>query len=167
LCPIICYICSAFIHCLRLKWQIYLWKMWHFSPCTFCVLMISLSDFVSGGRLRNREQVQKWLLCEWKFADIDSSFELWKNVVWNMMNARNIFASMIVTYYLFQWIFTVWSDRCICYAIWKMFIPEINTLLYFGWKKMTSTIYFIISYVYVFVVKFAEKHTLYLSDCNF
>ena len=34
-------------------------------------------------------------------------------------------------------------------------------------KKMTSTIYFIISYVYVFVVKFAEKHTPYLSDCNF
>jgi len=52
-----------------------------------------------------------------------------------MMKARNIFVSMIVTYYLLQWIFTVWSDRCICYAIWKMFIPEINTLSYFGWKK--------------------------------
>ena len=164
MCPIY-YICSAFTHCLRLKWWIYSRKTWHFSPCTFSVL--SLNDFVSGGRLRNRWQVQKWLLCEGKFSDIHVSFELWKNVVWNMMNARNIFVSMIVTYYLLQWIFTVWSDRCICYAIWKMFIPEINTLSYFGWKKMTSAIYLIISYVYVFVVKFAEKHTLYLSDCIF
>jgi hypothetical protein len=31
------------------------------------------------------------LLCEGKFSDIDVSFELCKNVVWNTMKARNIF----------------------------------------------------------------------------
>ena len=138
MCPLCC-ICSAFTYCLRLKWRIYSRKTWHFSPCTFCVL--SLSDFVSGGRFRNGCRVKENFLTLISLLNFERrSFErLWTHVT---------FSSMIVTYYLLQWIFTVLSDICICYVIWKMFISEINTLSYFGWKKITSAIYFIISYVY-------------------
>jgi hypothetical protein len=57
---------------------------------TFFTLYILCAQFKRFCKWR---QVQKWLSCEGKFSDIDISFELWKKVVWKIMNACNIFVN--------------------------------------------------------------------------